>query len=200
MLPQTPDIHLAASSPLPSYGITIIYEDRETGLRAKRFSDLLTASLGSETSGEPSLWRLELIDLPSVAEQLSQAAAGSDFLVLSLRGDTSLSITARRWFDSWLEVTNPETAHLVVLFDPASSIAAITDSMRCYLRQIASEAGIAFFAHYATTPGKGADRKGKEEERGTAMKRKLRRGYTHSVKSTFSTTVTASLLPAVMPI
>lgn len=183
MKSQALDTDLNTSSAPAPCGITIIYEDRETGLRAKRFGDMLNASLGSETRRKPALWRLELIDLPHVTEQLSRDAAASEFLILSLRGDMSFSTAVKQWLESWLDTATPGTTHLVALFDPERSVAAHAESMRCYLREVASEAGIAFFAHCAAAPTKDNSRK-------------LSQAGARIVSSSFSTALTATLLPA----
>jgi hypothetical protein len=90
----------ADGRPAPS-GITIIYEDRATGLRAKEFSDILSASLGNgRPPSEPACWRLELIDLPGLADEVSRDASASEFLILSLRGDSPLTIATKQLIES----------------------------------------------------------------------------------------------------
>jgi hypothetical protein len=125
-------------------GITIIYEDRAAGLRAKRFSDLLTELSGAADHSTPACWRFELIELPEIADLAARDAAASEFVIFSLRGDTSLSIATRGWIESWL-ADGP--ASLVALFDPERSRRNQTDGVRYYLRQAAADAGVAFFAH-----------------------------------------------------
>src|SRR5829696_5766054 len=62
-------------------GITIIYEDRMAGLRAKRFSDMLIVSLGWQPNTIPACWRGELLELPRVAEESARDAVESEFII-----------------------------------------------------------------------------------------------------------------------
>lgn len=102
--------------------MTIIYEDRASGLIAKRFSDMLISSLGREVKCTLSCWRSELIDLPEVADEIARDAAASDFVILSLRGDSRLSMATRVWIGTWLAGAVDRPACLVALFDPERSL------------------------------------------------------------------------------
>lgn len=143
------------AEPTP-HGIMIIYEDRTTGFQAKRFSDMLAASLG--VSGQrPACWRAELMDLPGIAAEMSADAARSEFVILSLRGDRGLSVEMKEWIEGWLASAAGGPASLIALFDRDRSAAAYAESVRCFLRQVASESGIPFFAHCAVAPTNAAD-------------------------------------------
>jgi hypothetical protein len=155
--------------------ITIIYEDRATGLRAKSFSDRLAEALGGEAGHPPACWRSELIELPEIAEEMARDAAASEFVILSLRGDTSLSLAAKRWIESWLTRVAGGPACLVALFDPERSVAPHADGARCYLRCVAARASVAFFAHCAVTPGEKEEGVFQETEPSLARPRPLRR-------------------------
>ena len=114
-------IETAAAQTRAAIGITIIYEDRVTGLRAKRFSDMLVASFCGEHSRTPACWRLQLVDLPEIAEEIAHDAAASEFVILSLRGNSSLSMAARAWIESWLASAADSAASLVVLCDSSAA-------------------------------------------------------------------------------
>jgi len=150
----TPTIEPPADAPFAAQGITIIYEDRLTGLSAKRFSDMLAASLGGEHSSTPACWRVELIELPEIAAEITCDAAASEFVVLSLRGDTGLSMATRIWIESWLAKASEGSTNLIALFDPKRSRRGPAEGTRLYLRQAAADAGVAFFAHFAIAPGR----------------------------------------------
>jgi hypothetical protein len=144
--------------------VTIIYEDRQSGLRAKRFSDLLNASLDGEPKGDPTCWRSELLVLPEIAEEIDRDSAASEFVILSLRGDTSLTVSAKRWLESWLEGAAGGPAILVAIFDPARSTLAQAESTRCYLRHVTADADVAFFAHCTPAPTCDPDNLLREDE------------------------------------
>jgi len=185
-------------SPSPC-GTTILYEDRATGLRAKHFSDMLTASLGDGHPIEPTCWRLELIDLPGLASEISQEAATSEFLLLSLRGDSSLSSATKQWLESLLERVDAGTTSLIALFDPVRSVAPHAESMRCYLRQVTAQAGVTFFAHCSTTLD-ASDREPADEDAEFAAISKPRRRRRCFAESIFPTAVAASFLPAAIAV
>jgi len=79
---------------------------------------------------------------------MARDAANSEFVILSLCGQASFSATMKEWIESWLLAGN-RPASLIALFDPARSIAPRAERDRRYLRRLAQEAGVAFFAHCA---------------------------------------------------
>src|SRR6187401_1679743 len=96
--------------------IVIIYQDRATGIHAKRFADMLAGTL--ESNCTMAFWRSELIELPEIASEIARDAAASEFVILALRGDTALSFAARDLIESWLACASGGIASLVALFDP----------------------------------------------------------------------------------
>ena len=72
MKTQTDEAASRPSTPVAPVEITIIYEDRATGLRAKRFSDLLNASLGC-AQPKRDLLRLESLSLNTKPGALREA-------------------------------------------------------------------------------------------------------------------------------
>jgi hypothetical protein len=149
------NINPVADSTCETIGVTIIYDDRTTALRAKRFSDMLTASCGHGRT-TPACWRSELLELPELAEEIARDAAASEFVILSLRGDAGLSVEMKAWIESWLAGATGGPASLVALFDPERSIVRYVESARCYFRHVTGSAGVAFFGHYATAKAEGA--------------------------------------------
>ena len=136
--------------------VTIIYDDLQTGLRAKDFHEMLLAELGC-TPADPACWRTELLDFATIATQALSDAAQSEFVFLSLRGDRALPSPLRQWLESWLALETSRQSSLIVLFDPVRSVVNEALGARHYIRRVTSEAGVAFFAHCsvgATIPAK----------------------------------------------
>lgn len=158
--------------------ITIIYDDLSTGLRAKRFSDRLVTALGGKFASVPSCWRSELINLPEIAEEMARDAAASEFVILSLRGDTSLAVAGKQWLELWLAGAANGPSILIALFDPERSTAPHAEGDRCYLRHIAAGAGVAFFAHCTVVSNEGADASFPEDEMRVEMPNALWRSRT----------------------
>lgn len=176
-------------------GITILYEDRAAGLRAKRFSDMLSAALGDGPHTEPACWRLDLVDFPDFARKISRDAAASEFLLLSLRGDRTLSGTTRCWLESSLAGAVPDITNVIALFDPVRGVASHVESTRSYLRQVTALAGVTFFAHCITTPADCDARWADEPEEPLPLPRPRRRRR-HPASEHFPTTVPGSLQTA----
>jgi len=147
---------LIAPSTWEAIGVTIIYDDRATALRAKRFSDLLVASCGGSNNQAPACWRSELIGLPGIAEEIVRDAAGSEFVILSLRGDASLSTEMKAWIEAWLVGAAGGPASLIAQFDPERSVAHHVENTRAYFRQVTASAGVAFFCHSTISPSEPA--------------------------------------------
>ena len=135
-------------------GITILYEDRAAGFRAQHFGDQLDARIREDGNCRISCWRLELIELAALAEEIQRDAASSEFVIVALRGCSSLSMTIKRRVESWLKDA-AGVGGLVVLFDPRHCMSPHTESTRLYLRHAADKAGAAFYAHYTMSGSKG---------------------------------------------
>ena len=131
----------------------IMYGDFQTGVRARHFAEALGARLGDKAGSILALWRCELLELAELAAHAGRDADGSDFVIVSLPGNTSLSFAVKHWLERWIEQAAGDAASLVVLFDPARGVRRHVEAIRFYLRQLASEAGVDFFAHSAITPG-----------------------------------------------
>lgn len=139
---NTPTTHSVSTPTRAAVSSVILYEDRAAGLRAKDFSDALAAQLEAENITE--VWRCDLLDRSGIAISAGYQATRSDFVILSLRGDTNLSPATRCWLESWLQHAGGGSALLIALFDPATSLALQVESTCACLRQIAIEAGINF--------------------------------------------------------
>jgi hypothetical protein len=135
-----------SSSCMPK--ISVIYEDRASGVRGKHFADNLTAALADEGERRIAMWRGELLDLPGVADHVSRDAAQGEFVILSLRGDTGLPVSTKHLVEAWLQMRTRETAGLIALFDPQLGESRIVASICSYLGHVASAAGIAFFSQH----------------------------------------------------
>ena len=127
----------------------VMYADFATGLRGRRFAETLAEELGNSANPDITLWRSELLDVPALAELASHDARRSDVMILSLPADAGISPASRRWIGAWAQSAGAG-AGLVALFGPGNS--RPLDATRCYLREIANEAGVDFFCHCAHPP------------------------------------------------
>jgi hypothetical protein len=178
-----------AESAMP--GIVIIYDDRASGFQAKRFSDMLAASLGHPGQAAPVCWRSELMDLPGVAAEMRSDAARSEFVILSLRGNRGLSVEMKEWIEGWLAAASGGPSSLIALFDRERSIATYAESVRCYLRQVSFEAGIPFFAHCTIAMNAAEELFAEEDEEAIVVRPERRRRRRRARSTIFQATAAA---------
>ena len=126
---------------------TVIYDDFATGLRAKRFADLIAAAIGEEAGHRIAPWRCEMLECDGLMDDAMRDAGESDYVIFSLRGDGSLSFAMKQWIEAWLERTAGRRVAIVALFDPERSRAGHAHGIRHYLRHVAGAAGVDFFSH-----------------------------------------------------
>lgn len=143
------------TSPNPtesSCRISVIYEDRAAGLRAKLFADNLAAAIRHEGEFPVAMWRCELLDLPEMIDLVSRETAKAEFVILSLRGDAGLPVATKHYVETWLGKIAGQQAGLVALFDPKNGDGRIAGSVCSYLQHVASAAGVAFFSQQSLAP------------------------------------------------
>lgn len=143
---------IPTNGPIAPTKFTIIYDDLATGTQAKRFADMLTAAVGVDGQQQVELCRAEMLEVEHIANEMMQASEASDFVLLALRGDSSLPFSTKQWIEGWLERANGSGAAIVALFDPNRNTARFANSTRTYLRHVAGAAGVDFFAHSALSP------------------------------------------------
>lgn len=125
----------------------ILYEDFRAGVRARKFVDSLSEALGQACNFDGGLWRPELLEFQSLAQEAERRAKSADFLIISVRGDSSLSHCTKDWIETWLEIAGSRGACVIALFDPQRSNRKEVDTIRCYLRNVAGAHNVGFFSH-----------------------------------------------------
>ena len=83
----------------PTFSVVIIYQDPDTGRRAKCFYDKMTHEVGEECDFSLELWNFEMLAIPEMRDSSAQAAAQADFLVLSFHGNAELPAQTRYWIE-----------------------------------------------------------------------------------------------------
>lgn len=133
--------------------VAIIYEDRETGLRAKSFADRLVAAHACPRRSTDSLWRCELLEFPSIADEAARDAAGCEFIIVSLRGDDAIPFATRNWLGAALAEADSRGAVLVALFCPIRSDWRAVEGARHFFRALCAEKVVPFFSSVVTLSG-----------------------------------------------
>lgn len=125
----------------------IIYEDFPTGIRARRFWQSLARELAGQEEPGAVLWSSGVLAIPEVCEEALRGALAAHFVLLSLRGRTPMPPVLWRWLERWLERVQRNEPTLIALFDPASGGEGDVEETRARLRETATAAGVAFYAH-----------------------------------------------------
>ena len=83
-------------SPPTLFNVVIMYEDFGTGKRAKKGFDYVAEELGNDLEFRHSMWRLDVLQEPTLSVMAAPALAEADLLILSLRGEASFQLKSVR--------------------------------------------------------------------------------------------------------
>ena len=124
--------------------ILLVYEDSETGLRAKR-SLLGLQTLGlAASSMRTRLWRRELLGTELLRQQAAREAVGSDVIIISLHGDQPIPQEIAQWLDSWLERKEARPYAIGVLLDKSSPSREESHPLLAHFRNVAQRGSAEF--------------------------------------------------------
>jgi hypothetical protein len=140
--------------------VLTLFEDLDTGRRAKQIYDYLEKHLGSDFKLNHQVWNLNVLAAPMLRELAAKDASESDILIISLHGQRELSAEARSWLELWVGQRSAPIG-LVALFDPEQRNSETAIETRRYLEAIAQTGRMDFF-----TEPKDAE-SGSEEPEGT---------------------------------
>jgi hypothetical protein len=131
--------------------ILMVYEDSETGLRAKR-SLLGLQALGlAASSMRTRLWRRELLSAELLRQQAAREAVASDVIIISLHGDQPVPQEVAQWLDCWLERKAERPYALGVLLDKASTSPAGSHPLVAHFRKVAERGRAEFLEGFCET-------------------------------------------------
>ena len=131
--------------------ITIIYEDFASGLRAKRFADLLAERCGTPGASAIAMWRCELLEITDVAAEAAGLAEAWDYLIVSLSANRTFSDAVREWITSRLGGC-ADGGGVILLATAGMDQNRVAVSVRQGIKSICVERGVPFFG-YSFVPG-----------------------------------------------
>jgi hypothetical protein len=126
-----------------AFNVVILYEEFETGKRAKLTYDFLVETMGADCQFRSQIWKFEALSDPALLDLALRDAAEADIVVISSQGGDVPS-EVRTWLEAWLVLAANPLA-LVALFDPAREIPR-TQSARAFLSGVAERGRMEFFA------------------------------------------------------
>ena len=89
---------------------------------------------------------------PHLARKATSAASAADVIVFSAEADTDLPSGVRVWVESWIVSKKAHDAALVALLDRRNCPVQWKTTIHAYLRQMAQQAEMDFFALSPDTP------------------------------------------------
>jgi len=131
--------------------VHLIYEDTETGLRAKQAVDRLGEQFNLETDACLTPWRFDRLWEPTLREQALEEAADADLLLVAAHGQDGLPPAVHGWLERWLCRSHPGPRAIVLSLDTRARGSAGADYILSALQQVARLAGVDVFPHFGPT-------------------------------------------------
>jgi len=125
--------------------VLTLFEDLDTGRRAKQIYDYLEKHLASDFKLNHQVWNLNVLAAPMLRELAAKDASESDILVISLHGQRELSAEAKSWLELWVGQRSAPIG-LVALFDPEQRNSETALETRRYLESVATTGRMDFFS------------------------------------------------------
>jgi hypothetical protein len=127
----------------------LVYEDLETGTRAKDVCDHLLYQIEVDTEIDLALWRFDMLRDPDVNKRAVSQAAAADIIVLSVHDGSDLPPEVKLWLRRWLE-NKPGDGHsvLIVSLDQSSQEQSGETRILASLRTMVESAGVDLIPHY----------------------------------------------------
>jgi hypothetical protein len=129
--------------PAPEFNVVIVYEELESGKRARRTYDYLAEQLGHESEFKHAMWKFDILAIPHLRDMAVKDVMNADIVVVSMARAREVPAAVKDWIESWLGFAAKPMA-LVALFDSESTDTRIS---RNYLEAVANRGGMKFFAN-----------------------------------------------------
>ena len=139
-----------ANEPLPVLDVHLLYEDAETGLRARRTVGRVQEQL--QVNCQLKLWRFDLMREPALREIVAREMEAADLLVVSFHGANSLRGAIADHLEQW--VNCPRSTPRALVFSQDREAAAETGSNEL-VEKVQASAGfreVDFFHYFEPAP------------------------------------------------
>ena len=146
-----PEMLSRRQSPPPRFYVVTMYEDFETGTRAKKGLDYVAEELGNDLEFRHSMWRLDVLQEPKLNVMAAPAVAEADLLIISLRDDRQLPAKVLAIINERLAQTANHECALVALFESTPSV--IRSSVYACLANLARQHRLDFFEQALSDAG-----------------------------------------------
>ena len=147
----------------PVVNVMLLYEDAETGLRAKLSLAVVQKRGLLETGFRTKLWRRDLLRAEWLREQAAKEAAAADVIIVSMHGEEQdLPGEVTDWLTRWMGHKTDRPCALGVLLDGSAAKRPASPITR-YLQGVAQAAGADLLWGFCETTGRGFERRSANE-------------------------------------
>jgi len=125
-----------------TFHAVILYQDADTGKRAKSIAARIHQEMEDERAFELDAWSITLLDQPVFFRMASEQAAEAEVIILSLADGNALTPRVKSWLKAWMDHKHGVCPALIALFveeKDSSSIFA-----KRYLANAANRADMEF--------------------------------------------------------
>jgi hypothetical protein len=137
----------------PALCVELLYEDAQTGLRARHALDGLADALKLEADFHVDLLRLDLLRDPALREAAKEQAACADILLLSAHGWEGLPTFVSGWLTQWMEHDAGRPRALVLSLDAGAGASIAASRLLTSLKAAAGTGGVDVFSHFSDALG-----------------------------------------------
>jgi hypothetical protein len=123
--------------------VMLVYEDTDTGVRAKLALKHLPQELSLADGCTITLWRQDLLSLPWLREQAALDAGDADLILISIGGNDDTPGEIKDWLSRWLQHRGSDPCALGIL--TAKNSSHTENPIMSYVRCVADFANAIFF-------------------------------------------------------
>jgi hypothetical protein len=127
--------------------VLVIYEDLETGLRARQTLDHTVRQLAAEADAHVNLWRFDLLSEPRLRQRAAEEAAEADIVFCSAHGQRELPAIVNLWLQEWFGNKSGKPCALAVSLDAHAKDTPPATRMMEAIETAARLAGVDVFLH-----------------------------------------------------
>jgi len=127
---------------------TVLYEDLESGLRARALMESVEANMDFPAEFQLDLWRFDWLAERSLGSIALSRADRSALVLISLGSANPLPVAAEKWINTWVQMEQSHPLALVVLLPKEKRGGESYHPMHEHLRAVARQKGVDFFCEF----------------------------------------------------
>ena len=136
----------------PALKFLLVYEDSETGLRAKKIMNRLVAPRADGMDSKPVLFRFELLSMREIWELAATESQAVNMLVLSAHSSISVPTEVKSWITYWLGLKGGLPRQVIASFDAGAHPTTDGDLTLFFLRSLAAWAHVELTTLFGEDP------------------------------------------------